>query len=57
MRAPLRWKNWAMHPAAKPLLFVLCLLPFVYLLAGAVQQAEQFLTDDAEAAQRLQQVS
>ena len=36
MRAPLRWKNWAMHPAAKPLLFVLCLLPFAQLLAGAV---------------------
>ena len=29
----------------------------IYLLAGAVQQAEQFLADDAEAAQRLQQVS
>lgn len=28
----------------------------IYLLAGAVQQAEQFLADDAEAAQRLQQV-
>ena len=25
-----------MHPAAKPLLFVLCLLPFAQLLAGAV---------------------
>jgi O-acetyl-ADP-ribose deacetylase (regulator of RNase III)/uncharacterized protein YwgA len=29
----------------------------IYLLAGAVQQAEQFLAEDAEAAQRLQQVS
>jgi hypothetical protein len=29
----------------------------IYLLAGAVQQAEQFLADDAEATQRLQQVS
>ena len=25
-----------MHPAAKPLLFVLCLLPFANLFAGAV---------------------
>ena len=31
-----RWKAWAMHPAAKPLLFALCLLPFADLLAGAV---------------------
>lgn len=29
----------------------------IYLLAGAVQQAEQFLADDAEAELRLQQVS
>jgi O-acetyl-ADP-ribose deacetylase (regulator of RNase III) len=29
----------------------------IYLLAGAVQQAEQFLAEDAEATQRLQQVS
>ncbi|MCT9813289.1 sulfoxide reductase heme-binding subunit YedZ [Acidovorax sp. Be4] len=31
-----RWKAWLMHPAAKPLLFVLCLLPFANLFAGAV---------------------
>lgn len=29
----------------------------IYLLAGAVQRAEQFLAEDAEATQRLQQVS
>lgn len=31
-----RWKALAMHPAAKPLLFGLCLLPFGQLFAGAV---------------------
>ncbi|QKV55082.1 sulfite oxidase heme-binding subunit YedZ [Comamonas antarctica] len=31
-----RWKAAFMHPAAKPLLFVLCLLPFAQLLYGAV---------------------
>lgn len=34
--APARWKKWFMHPAAKPLVFVLCLLPFAQLLYGAV---------------------
>ena len=34
--APARWKKWLMHPAAKPLVFVLCLLPFAQLLYGAV---------------------
>ncbi|MEG1770069.1 MAG: protein-methionine-sulfoxide reductase heme-binding subunit MsrQ [Comamonas sp.] len=34
--APAPWKKWFMHPAAKPLLFVLCLLPFAQLLYGAV---------------------
>ncbi len=34
--APAAWKKWFMHPAAKPLVFVLCLLPFAQLFAGAV---------------------
>jgi sulfoxide reductase heme-binding subunit YedZ len=33
---PARWKTWFMHPAAKPLVFVLCLMPFAQLLYGAV---------------------
>ena len=31
-----RWKAAFMHPAAKPLVFMLCLLPFAQLLYGAV---------------------
>jgi sulfoxide reductase heme-binding subunit YedZ len=35
MSAVLSGKPLALHPAAKPLLFVLCLLPFAWLLYGA----------------------
>src|SRR5258706_11657630 len=34
-RTAARRKPLLMHPAAKPLLFVVCLLPFVWLLYGA----------------------
>ena len=33
---PARRKGALLHPAAKPLLFALCLLPFVWLLYGAL---------------------
>jgi sulfoxide reductase heme-binding subunit YedZ len=36
MSAVLSGKPLALHPAAKPLLFVLCLLPFAWLLYGAL---------------------
>jgi sulfoxide reductase heme-binding subunit YedZ len=31
-----RKRPWLLHPAAKPLIFVLCLLPFAWLLRGAI---------------------
>lgn len=34
-----RWKAAFLHPAAKPLVFLLCLLPFAQLLYGAVFDA------------------
>jgi sulfoxide reductase heme-binding subunit YedZ len=34
-----RAKPWLLHPAAKPLLFALCLLPFAWLLYGALADA------------------
>lgn len=39
-RAPARggWRSRLKHPAAKPLLFALCLIPFAQLLLGALTQ-------------------
>lgn len=35
-RAPRSRSSWLLHPAAKPVLFVLCLLPFAWLFYGAL---------------------
>lgn len=35
-RGPSALARWLMHPAAKPLVFVLCLLPFAWLVYGVL---------------------
>ena len=41
------WQKWLLHPAAKPVIFLLCLLPFAWLFYSAV--ANQLGANPAEA--------